>query len=95
MDYEIFAIIGQLSFNPINAVPREIHTTPENIERMLLASPEKFIPNLSHRFCSDFMNRESGFGGKQAFVSNRGEKKLSLPRITSASKVDNDVVLLL
>ena len=27
-DYKIFTIIGQRFFNPINAVPRELHTPP-------------------------------------------------------------------
>ena len=39
---------------------------------------------------------DSVIGGKQAFVSNcTVRKKLSLPRTTSAIKIDNDVVSLL
>ena len=29
-DYKIFTIIGQRFFNPINAVARELHTSPGN-----------------------------------------------------------------
>ena len=35
-DYKIFTISGQLFFNPIIAVPREIHTPPGNEEEMPL-----------------------------------------------------------